>query len=141
LVSVTSVAQEKRPDKKVYHITEAGRAALQEALVRTQPRHKVRSEFLVLMYFAHLLPPERLAEVLDRQAEHFEAVRERLTECERQIDSSECGAPAGVRFTLGYGMAMMRAALEYLQTHRGALIEETAAEREEGSGHSAGTAT
>ena len=33
-------------------------ALLIDELLTTPPRHKVRSEFLVLMYFAHLLPPD-----------------------------------------------------------------------------------
>jgi len=67
LVNCQDVAQDKRPDKKVYRITDAGRTQLAEALAQTPPRHKVRSEFLVLMYFAHLMTPERLAEVLDER--------------------------------------------------------------------------
>lgn len=67
LVSCQDVAQAKRPDKKVYSITDAGRAQLATALVDTPPRHKVRSEFLVLLYFAHLMSRERLAEVLDQR--------------------------------------------------------------------------
>ena len=36
-----------------------------DELAAAEPRHKVRSEFLALLYFAHLLPPERMAVVLD----------------------------------------------------------------------------
>ncbi len=61
LVCCTSVPQEKRPDKKVYSLTQTGRDALIAELMATPPRHKVRSEFLVLMVFAHLLPPEKVA--------------------------------------------------------------------------------
>ena len=72
MVSCQDVAQDKRPDKKVYRITEAGRAQLGQALAQTPPRHKVRSEFLVLMYFAHLMTPERLAEVLDERVQDID---------------------------------------------------------------------
>ena len=74
LVSCQDVAQAKRPDKKVYSITDAGRAQLATALAETPPRHKVRSEFLVLLYFAHLMSAERLAEVLDERVRDIDAM-------------------------------------------------------------------
>ena len=74
LVSCQDVAQAKRPDKKVYSITETGRAQLAAALAETPPRHKVRSEFLVLLYFAHLLSSERLAEVLDQRVRDIDSM-------------------------------------------------------------------
>lgn len=67
-VSCRDVAQDKRPDKKVYSLTERGREVLLVALMKTAPRHKVRSEFLALLYFAHLLPPDRLVEVFEQRA-------------------------------------------------------------------------
>ncbi len=77
MVSYQDVAQAKRPDKQVYSITDAGRAQLAAALAETPPRHKVRSEFLVLMYFAHLMTAERLAEVLDARVRDID----RLLKC------------------------------------------------------------
>jgi PadR family transcriptional regulator, regulatory protein AphA len=59
LVTVESIEQDGRPDKKVYGITTAGREQLAADLSTAEPRHKVRSEFLALLYFAHLIPPSR----------------------------------------------------------------------------------
>ena len=73
LVECTSVPQEKRPDKKVYRATEAGRAALLECLTSSAPSHKIRSAFFVLLYFANLLPPGRLDDVLDQRLADIEA--------------------------------------------------------------------
>lgn len=133
LVNVASVSQEKRPDKKVYSLTEAGRDALEQALLQTEPRHKVRSEFLVLMYFAHLLPRQRLAQVMDQQAATFAAVLETLDHYERQIADGECNVPPGVRFTVGYGQAVMRTALDYIRNNRDGLLEDTDAYTEDGA--------
>ena len=49
LVTVESVDQERRPDKKVYRITAAGLDQLTTDLAAAEPRHKVRSEFLALL--------------------------------------------------------------------------------------------
>lgn len=122
LVTVTSVEQEKRPAKKVYAITDAGRAALQAVLMETAPRHKVRSEFLVLMYFAHLLPPQRLAQVVQRRLAEWEAVLEELRGYERRMEEQGGVAP-GVRFSLGYGLAVIGAAVAYIRGHGQELLE------------------
>ncbi len=74
MVNCRDVAQDKRPDKKVYSITATGRARLETALAETPPRHKVRSEFLVLLYFAHLMSAERLAEVLDERVRDIDVM-------------------------------------------------------------------
>jgi PadR family transcriptional regulator AphA len=126
LVTVESVEQEKRPDKKVYRITELGWAELQRELMMTRPQHRVRSEFLALMYFAHLLPPARVAQLID----------ERIAEWERNLYQDiarferEAGKPGaapltpGQRFGLGYGSAVLTAALAYVRRQRGPLLRE-----------------
>lgn len=125
LVTVTSVAQEKRPDKKLYAITAAGRARLEAELLHTEPRHKVRSEFLVLIYFAHLLPPGHLARMLDARLAEWERVLEELRGYQQCIEN-EPGVSPGVKFSLGYGLAVIGAAAEYLRAQRPELLSSCA---------------
>ena len=117
LVTSVSVEQKKRPDKKIYRITAAGRRALAEELVQTPPRHKVRSEFLTLMYFAHLLPPERVDAVLGEMIERFEQT---LVEELDLFDSEDAPSEPtpGQRFALGYGRTVLTAALAYCKRQR-----------------------
>lgn len=135
LVDVTSVEQVKRPDKKVYSITDNGLAALKETLAATAPRHKVRSEFLALMYFSHLLPPERVIEVIDQMTGWWRHVLlQDLATVER--DHEQPGATPltpGMRFALGYGRTMMSTAIAYCERHRAELERELA--RVNGNGH------
>jgi DNA-binding PadR family transcriptional regulator len=119
LVTVSRVEQETRPDKKVYSLTPAGRARFQRDLIAAQGKHRIRSEFLVLMFFAEWLPPQRLREVLDAQLEEFTRLRAMI---ERWLSQDCSGLPAGVRFTAGYGAAVMRAAVDYLSEHRDELL-------------------
>lgn len=117
LVTAQSVEQKKRPDKKIYRITEAGREALAAELVATPPRHKVRSEFLTLMYFAHLLPPERVDAVLGEMIDRFEATLvDELAVFDRDDAPSEL--TPGQRFALGYGRTVVTAALAYCKRQR-----------------------
>ena len=120
LVHCTSVTQEKRPDKKVYSITPLGRAALIDDLMNTPPRHKVRSEFLMLMYFAHLLPPERLGEVAEEMIAQWDGFLDLLEDC--------CGKDGddltpGMKFVTGYGKAVIGAARHYVDQNRNLLID------------------
>ena len=118
LVEGRDVAQERRPDKKVYRLTEAGREALQRALLETPPRHKIRSEFLVLLYFVHLLPRERVEEILDQ----------RQREIEQMLDDIRCACDStdprsGLALVAGFGRVTLEAQLAYLRAHRGRALE------------------
>lgn len=121
LVTCRSVEQDKRPDKKVYRLTERGHRVLLDELTATPPRHKVRSEFLVLMYFAHLLPPERVAAIIDQMTAHWEPL---VAEIERCAAGDACAAATpGMRFAAGYGRAVLGAALTYVREHKPELID------------------
>ncbi len=121
LVDCTSVSQEKRPDKKVYSITPLGREALVEELMATPPRHKVRSEFLALMYFAHLLPPEKVADVAEKMVAYWGSL---LTAIETCTDDEGGDLTPGMRFVAGYGQAVIGAARQYVDQNRAGLINE-----------------
>lgn len=129
LVRCTSVLQEKRPDKKVYSLTPEGRERLIEELMATPPRHKVRSEFLVLMVFAHLLPREKVSEIADSMIAQWEELLSSIDRCVSEDDG--CLSP-GMRFAIGYGQAVVTAAKRYVTENKDKLIanieEETASE-------------
>ena len=79
----------------------------------TPPRHKVRSEFLVLMYFAHLLPAERLLEVLDERVRDIASMLEYIDAFERE------GHPTpGVELVAGLGRAALKAQLDVIRDYR-----------------------
>ncbi len=127
LVTCETVEQDKRPDKKVYSLTLEGRRVLLRELMATPPRHKVRSEFLVLMYFAHLLPPERVAEIIDDMIRHWEPVVAEIEACADSPTMAD-GRPAtpGMRFAAGYGRAVLGAALSYVREHKQEIVREIA---------------
>jgi PadR family transcriptional regulator AphA len=121
LVAIEDRPHEGRPDRKVYALTEAGRERFLAALRETEPSHKVRSEFLVLMHFAHLLPPERIAAILDERVASFEhdlALLERIAAGDAAAEGG-CADPR--RFCVGYGLAVLTAARDYVASRRAEL--------------------
>ena len=110
LVSCAVQAQEKRPSKKVYSITPAGRAALREELERALPGpDRIRSDFLVTMLFSNILTAGFVdAAIAERVAFYRELVA--------VLESNDCGGNAGREFVRGYGVAVCRAAIEYLDS-------------------------
>ena len=119
LVNCTSVLQEKRPDKKVYSLTAEGRAALIEELMATPPRHKVRSEFLVLMVFAHLLPPAKVADIAEDMIAQWDGLLQSIDAC---MTDDDCELSPGMRFAAGYGQAVMTAARQYVTENKDRLL-------------------
>ena len=127
LVTSRSVEQEGRPDKKIYSITPEGERVLKDELTGTHPRHKVRSEFLVLMYFAHLLPPERVAGIIERMIAQWEPL---VAELEIWATADDRQITPGQRFAAGYGRAVLGAALAYVRARKGAFVDEVAIARD-----------
>jgi PadR family transcriptional regulator AphA len=112
LVTCREMPQDKKPDRKVYSITPEGREAFGAALHDADPHHKLRSEYLVAMYFADFLDPERLEAMLTGWRETLGDGVTRLDSLEQ--DAGE-NAPAGTRFVLGFGKAIARAMAQYIE--------------------------
>jgi len=124
LVSVREEAQEKRPDRKVYSITPAGRTAFIAALMKPLPEDKHRSAFMFAMLFSSLLPRERVTALLD---DYVRASEDKLHQISDAMSQSQT---AGERFCSGFGLAVYQAMLDYLRGHRHE-IEPPAAEAAE----------
>ncbi|MGF1561819.1 MAG: PadR family transcriptional regulator [Geminicoccaceae bacterium] len=122
LVTVEVVEQDGRPTKKIYSLTEAGHEALTGELQTAEPRHRLRSEFLALMYFAHLLPPARVAEVIDQVIAQFEDSLASVQRCTQDRAPDDDMTP-GMRFAAEYGLTMLGTGLGFLKANRDRLID------------------
>ena len=112
LVSCRAMAQEKRPDKKVYSITPTGRMAFMDALSKKPGRDRIRSDFLAILMFADLLPARQLSRLIDDRIDHYRERLEELDDCHAGQES-----PAH-QFVTGYGRAVYQAAIDYLEDNR-----------------------
>lgn len=71
---IETVEQQNRPDRKVYHITEAGRQELREWLQTPLPLEKSRYAPLIQVFFAGQLDDEQVLEILERQADQVRSL-------------------------------------------------------------------
>lgn len=118
LVDCRSVPQNGRPDKKVYRLNASGREALTGALVRAEPRHQVKSEFLVQICLADHLPVWRLREILSQRLQAWQQVLAMIDESR----AADPDCPPGMAFARGFGEAMAKAARDYVAAHQDELI-------------------
>lgn len=73
LVEGTTVQQERRPNKRVYSITSAGRDALMRWLAAPSRVSTVKSDLLVRVYAADIADPELMSADIQRQLERHRA--------------------------------------------------------------------
>jgi DNA-binding PadR family transcriptional regulator len=125
LVSCTELAQDKRPDKKVYAMTESGRRALVTELMEPPAPDRARSDFLFILFLAHLLPRDSIAKLIDQRIAWYEESIEHMNCCEIEEQ------PPGIRFVHGFGLAVYGAASAYLKAQGGALLDELASPSEQ----------
>lgn len=120
-VESTLEIQEDRPNRKVYHITEAGWEELRRWLKTEQPLPVYREPFLVQMFFAGELDSATVLAHIARQREGHAA---RLAHYE-QISMPPTGSAELARkrifwrLTLEMGMAMERAYIDWLDECEG----------------------
>ncbi len=124
LVECREEAQSKRPDKKIYRLTAAGRAALEAALQDDPVPDRTRSDFLAALLFAECVAPERIpAMVATRIAQH----RAQIEALEQIADDPDLSPAA--RFVISYGLAGLKAARDHLERHADELARELAGAR------------
>jgi len=125
LVTFEKVEQDNRPNKKVYAITDKGRDGCLKALMETEPRHTLRSEFLFILIFASFLPRGRVEQLIERRLKDFQLVLDRFDETEKvQMPAHEI--TAGERFARGLVRATIEAQRQYIMAHRSWLLRDTA---------------
>jgi len=123
LVISRTEQQDGKPARKVYTITEAGRAAFADELSEPLGDDMFRSPFLLFARFAHILPRE-LVEA--RCAEFLE----RTIESRKQLDQApaEHNCNSADLWVINYGRAVLEVAEQHFRTHMHELITMARAE-------------
>ncbi|MEW5422481.1 PadR family transcriptional regulator [Amorphus sp. 3PC139-8] len=115
LVTVREETQTGKPARKIYSVTEAGRAALVEALMAEPEEDLFRSPFLLVAMNAELLPRAHIAHAIDKKIDELE---QEVAHLGQIIEAYE---NPGSRWIASYGLNCMTNSLRYLRAHRDAL--------------------
>lgn len=121
LVEMEKVPQEDRPDRKVYHITEAGRMELRKWLAGPPLMDEPRSAPLVQVFFAGALSDEEILAKFEEFAEIMRMILERYDQVPNQLGpfQQEITSPREHFFwmlTLENGLLSMKANLEWAES-------------------------
>lgn len=117
LVTVREEVQSGRPSRKIYAITDAGRAALLKALSEPPGPDVFRARFLLVAKFVSELPADVIAKAIAERRKHLS---DEIAHLER-IKASEPDA-MGVHWIANYGLTCMKASLAYLEARGDDLI-------------------
>jgi len=90
-VKVSAVAQDDKPDKKIYRISRAGERALSDWLRAPPARRPVNDEILIRLLSGNLLDRAEMIAMLERERQHHKS---RLSEYQAIADTV---FPAGVK--------------------------------------------
>lgn len=115
LVSCREISQDGKPDRKTYSITETGRKAFDDALRNTNPQHKMRSEFLAMLYFADHMEADHLRTLMD---DRVKELREAVLHIDRIEKEWGPDTTVGAQFVAGFGSAIAKAAADYIESNR-----------------------
>ncbi len=126
MVDYTDVLQDSLPNKKLYRITDCGRETFRAALAELPPRHKVRSQFILLLYFAELLSEQRLLEIIDERLAELKGWLQ-MTENWLNCRPSAAGNP-GENFIARYGREIMQTEIRFLEDNKAPLLAALTAE-------------
>ena len=116
-VTVREESQSGRPARKIYAITEKGRAALLAALSDPPGPDVFRARFLLVAKFAARLPQSVIRAAIEERRAHLRSELEHIERIAEKTDDN----PA-VRWTVQYGRDCMTHSLDYLDAHADELI-------------------
>ena len=117
--------QDGRPDKKVYRLTAAGREAFRRSIGQDPEPDQFRSDMLFLLYFARELPRARVADLIDRYIDDYRSQAEHIAGCRAERLASGDEIDPGRWLVSGFGVAIYRAAADYLIANRERLLSGT----------------
>lgn len=116
LVTSRAETQSGKPDKKIYSITDEGRAVFAKMLSRTAQTDKFKSEFLLIAMCADISSPEVISKAIDKQIGDTQQVLDIIN------DLSDGCEHEATQWVASYGRHVKEASLQYLNKNRDSLI-------------------
>ncbi|MGV8996231.1 MAG: PadR family transcriptional regulator [Parvibaculaceae bacterium] len=124
LVRFERVEQEGRPNKKVYELTDEGRATCIDVMMTCDARQRLRSDFMYMLSYAPYLPRARVTELLNQRIASSKVVHNSLDHLIAEGSPITGELTAGQNFCIGLGRVLVEAERNYILQHREALLSE-----------------
>ncbi|MBO0779578.1 MAG: PadR family transcriptional regulator, partial [Ktedonobacteraceae bacterium] len=137
-VRIEQIVQENLPDKKVYHLTEKGREALQGWLATPQALAQSHEAWLGQIFFGAELRKEQFKQVLEQRAielqqmiQHFEQEVPGRAQVYAEAFQAQFDLPYWL-LTLDFGLQKLRFELHWIQATQATLDLSSEKENEAG---------
>ena len=111
-------------EKRVFRITESGRAKLRDHLSSLSGQETVRSPFMAGLFFAHLMDMDDVHRLMDERVAELRGEQRRL----RSLPMTEM--TEGQRFTIRYALATTAAGIAFMEREGRAIITAIYRERD-----------
>jgi len=118
LVQYEYIEQATLPNKKIYELTDKGRDLLKTELEALPPTHKIRSQFMLLLFFAEMLSPDRLKTMLNERIQEVEHFLREVPKIHKWMAGNK-----GQEFMLEYVINKAIAEKEFLEKNSGEFME------------------
>ena len=116
-VTVREEYESGKPPRKIYSITQTGRAELVESLQVLPRPDSFKSEFLLIALCAGLLDRETIVRAMDKRIKDLQSDLKMFDEAEGCIGQGS----SGLAWVAEYGRTVHEASLQYLIENRGKL--------------------
>ncbi len=116
LVECTAEEQARRPDKKVYRLTAKGLRALTQRMMAPPQPDRFRSDTLVVLTLAHLLPSDHVAGILQAYRAAHQMELDMMMQCPPE------DLTPGQKFVHDLGFTMYRALIDHIDRNGDALV-------------------
>lgn len=125
LVDLAVERQEARPDRKIYSITDEGRAALQAWFAEPAPLQRPRNELLLRIFLGRYARPDHLIRDVRDQRERFEDSLSQLRAVQTRLENEARHHPDRIYWdlTLDYGLKALQALVEWAESAESMLEE------------------
>jgi PadR family transcriptional regulator, regulatory protein AphA len=119
-LEIEVIRQDARPDRKVYHITPAGRDELRRWLLTPLPAEENRSADMIQVFFAAQLSDEEILGIFERAAALIRAGLEQYAQIPRNMESYSHYTTSRREFffwmlTLDVGMHNLQSSLQFIE--------------------------
>lgn len=122
MVTVRTEAQDGKPDRKVYSITDAGRVEFATSLATPPALDKFKSEFLLVALTAELGTKASITKAIDDRIDDLENKRAMIEDTIKDVLEKKSDEDCASNWVCQYGLAIKEFDIKYLKKNRDTLI-------------------